>query len=133
MLTRNQIFEGVRDVLVGSLFVDRREIKPEATLMADLGAASVDFLDIAFLLERKFGVKIRTRNFAPEDMFENGDLESDMLTERGMNRVAAGQLSWVDPSQAMVGTPKENLFTVHSICAWIEGALQEKEEVALIS
>lgn len=129
MMMRHEIFVKVQDVLMSALFIDRSEINYEAALMADLGAASVDFLDIAFLLERKFGIKIRTRNFAPEDMFESGDLESGALTEEGMTKIEAGELKWVDRDRAKIGAEKERLFTVKSLCDWVEAALQQKEAV----
>ena len=56
--SREQILEKVREVLVDALGVDEDEVTPEATLMGDLGAESIDFLDIGFLLEKAFDIKI---------------------------------------------------------------------------
>ena len=49
----------VTKVLVQALGVEEDDIKPSATLQADLGAESIDFLDIVFRLEREFEIKIR--------------------------------------------------------------------------
>ena len=56
--TREQIFEEVKEVLVDALGLDDDEVTAEATLMGDLGAESIDFLDIVFRLEKSFSIKI---------------------------------------------------------------------------
>ena len=51
-------FAKVLETLVDALGVDDDEVTPEATLVEDLGAESIDFLDIVFRLEKAFGIKI---------------------------------------------------------------------------
>ena len=58
MASPNEVYTKVTKVLVDALGVEEDDIKPSATLQADLGAESIDFLDIAFRLEREFGIKI---------------------------------------------------------------------------
>src|SRR5438094_9966772 len=53
-LSRDEIYQKVKDVLVDALGVDDDEVTPEATLRGDLGAESIDFLDIVFRLEKAF-------------------------------------------------------------------------------
>jgi acyl carrier protein len=50
MLSHEQIFEKVRTALVDALGVDEDEVTPNATMVGDLGAESIDFLDIVFRL-----------------------------------------------------------------------------------
>ena len=57
-MSRDEISQQVQEVLVDALGVDDDEVTIEATLMGDLGAESIDFLDIVFRLEKAFGVKI---------------------------------------------------------------------------
>src|SRR5947209_18034940 len=64
----------VAEVLVEALNVEEDEIKPTATLQGDLGAESIDFLDIVFRLEREFGIKIPRGELFPESIFQ-GDPE----------------------------------------------------------
>ena len=59
MLASNNIHARVTKVLVQALGVEEDDIKPSATLQGDLGAESIDFLDIVFRLEREFMIKIR--------------------------------------------------------------------------
>src|SRR5687768_17030620 len=53
-LSRDEIFSKVQGVLVDALGVDEEEVTPKATLREDLGAESIDFLDIVFRLEKAF-------------------------------------------------------------------------------
>jgi acyl carrier protein len=57
-MTDQEIFEKVQETLVEALGVDDDEVTLEATLTGDLGAESIDFLDIVFNLEKSFGIKI---------------------------------------------------------------------------
>jgi len=57
-LSRSEIFEKVRQALVDALSVEEDEVTETATLFNDLGAESIDFLDIIFRLEKAFSIKI---------------------------------------------------------------------------
>ena len=47
-------FEKVKEALMDALGVDDDEVTPDATMVGDLGAESIDFLDIVFKLEKAF-------------------------------------------------------------------------------
>ena len=63
MPSQEEIYQKVSATLIEALNVDEDEIKPTATLQGDLGAESIDFLDIVFRLERAFGVARKTPSF----------------------------------------------------------------------
>jgi acyl carrier protein len=67
-MTRDEIYTTVQGVLVDALGVDDDEVTPTATLSGDLGAESIDYLDIVFRLEKAFNVKIPRGELFPEDM-----------------------------------------------------------------
>jgi acyl carrier protein len=67
-LSRDEIFTKVQGVLVDALGVDEDEVTPKATLREDLGAESIDFLDIVFRLEKAFSIKIPRGELFPEDL-----------------------------------------------------------------
>jgi acyl carrier protein len=67
-MTRDEIYSKVQGVLVDALGVDEEEVTPTATLSGDLGAESIDYLDIVFRLEKAFNVKIPRGELFPEDM-----------------------------------------------------------------
>ena len=62
-MTDSAVFEGVRDNIADSLAVAKGEITLESRLVDDLGADSLDMVDIIFTLERKFGVYVRETEF----------------------------------------------------------------------
>src|SRR3954453_20451365 len=76
----------VASILAASLGVDEDDVIPSATLQGDLGAESIDFLDIVFRLEREFGIKIPRGELFPDSILaEQGDLMREgRVTDRGM-------------------------------------------------
>ena len=84
-MSREEIHKKVQDVLVDALGVDEEEVTPTATLRGDLGAESIDFLDIAFRLEKAFGIKIPRGEMFPEDLFTNQQyVQNGRITPEGM-------------------------------------------------
>ena len=59
-MSREEIAEKIEEILVDALGVDEDEVTEEATLMGDLGAESIDFLEIVFHLEKAFDIKVST-------------------------------------------------------------------------
>ena len=58
-MTENEVFEKLRGVLSNSLGVESELVTPEARITDDLGAESIDYLDIAFQTEKTFGIPIK--------------------------------------------------------------------------
>lgn len=65
-MTRDAIFDSIKAILVDSLAADEDDVTMEARLTTDLGAESIDFLDIAFKLERAFGFANIQKELLPE-------------------------------------------------------------------
>src|SRR4030081_1991208 len=89
MPSQEEIYTKVSATLVEALNVDEDEIKPQATLVGDLGAESIDFLDIVFRLEREFGIKIPRGELFPESIFQ-GDpdfVQDGKITTKGMSEL----------------------------------------------
>ncbi len=77
-------------VLIQALGVDGDEIKPSATLQGDLGAESIDFLDIVFRLEREFGIKIPRGELFAENVFSDPEMTSGgKFTAKGLEELRA--------------------------------------------
>ena len=89
-MSRDEIFENVREVLEEALGADEDEITLEASLTADLEAESIDFLDIVFRLEKTFSTdekpfKISQGELFPENLMENEEwVEDGKFTDAGM-------------------------------------------------
>src|SRR5688500_13162869 len=77
MPSDDELFAKVRTALVDALGVDDEEVTPEATLVGDLGAESIDFLDIVFRLEKAFNIKIPRGELFPEDILTNTEYIND--------------------------------------------------------
>src|SRR5882672_12953854 len=91
MPTQEEIYTKVSATLVEALNVDEDDIKPTSTLQGDLGAESIDFLDIVFRLEREFGIKIPRGELFPESIFQ-GDAEmvqDGKVTDKGLAELRA--------------------------------------------
>ena len=84
-LTRDEIFGKVKQTLVDALSVDGDDVTEDATLMGDLGAESIDFLDIVFRLEKAFSIKIAQGELFPQDFFSNKEFVADgKFTAKGL-------------------------------------------------
>jgi len=123
-ISRDEVFEKVREVLVDALGVDDDEVSESATLMGDLGAESIDFLDIVFRLEKAFNIKIpREELFPAEALMGNAEFVKDgKLTDAGMamlkEKMPHTDLSSFeqDPDINKIG----DLFTVASIVNYVQ-------------
>ncbi len=126
-MSRDEIIQHVQEVLIDALGVDDDEVTIEATLMGDLGAESIDFLDIVFRLEKAFGIKIpREELFPAENLMNNPDfVQNGKLTEKGLAELRE-KMPHTDIT-AFVSDPDINklgdLFTVNAIVNYIEGKL----------
>ena len=97
MPTQEEIYTKVSATLVEALNVDEEEIKPTSTLQGDLGAESIDFLDIVFRLERECGIKIPRGELFSERVFEPsaGLVQNGQVTAEGL-AVLRAQMPYAD-------------------------------------
>ena len=127
MPTNDEIFEKVQSTLVDALGVDEDDVTPDATLFKDLGAESIDLLDIVFRLEREFGIKIPRGELFPESIFQ-GDpefVQNGKVTDKGLAELRA-RMPFADLSK-FEQNPElskiSDLFTVEMITRYIQGKL----------
>ncbi|MDO4549917.1 MAG: acyl carrier protein [Planctomycetia bacterium] len=80
------IFEKVKAILMEALGADDDEVTQEATLVGDLGAESIDFLDIVFQLEKAFDIKVERGELFPEDILSNNSpyVENSRVNAEGL-------------------------------------------------
>ena len=126
MPTYDQIFEKVQATLVDALGVDEDEVTRDATLQGDLGAESIDFLDIVFRLERNFGIKIPRGELFPENLTADPEWIADgKLTTKGVDELKArlpfADISKIedDPSVDKIG----DLYTVDMLVQYVQSKL----------
>ncbi|RMH25204.1 MAG: acyl carrier protein [Planctomycetota bacterium] len=126
-MERSEIFDKVKEVLVDALAVDEDEVTPEATLIGDLGAESIDILDISFQLEKAFGFKIAQGELFPEGVAQDPQYVQDgKVTANGLallrERLPHFDFSAIesDPSVANI----RQIFTVDALVNFCEQKLQ---------
>jgi acyl carrier protein len=125
-MTHDEIYDKVRDVLVDALAVDEDEVTPTATLTGDLGAESIDFLDIVFKLEQAFKFKIGQGELFPENVQQDPRYVQDgKVTPEGIATLKA-RLPHADFSKLekdpQIGKVGE-IFTVEALVRFVERKL----------
>ncbi len=127
MASSEEIFEKVQETLVDALGVDDDEVTPEATLIGDLGAESIDFLDIVFRLEKNFDIKIPRGELFPENLAtsDSGFVADGKVTKEGIAQLrekmphADVDKFAEDPQVSKIS----DMFTVDMICKFTASRL----------
>ncbi len=122
MPSRDEIFDKVRGALVEALGVDEDEVSPAATMVGDLGAESIDFLDIVFRLEKAFGIEIPRAELFPEDILTNAEYVKDgKVTPTGVSELKK-RMPFADLSKFESNPLVQefgNLLTVSDMCRYV--------------
>ncbi len=122
MPTKEEIFTKIKSALVDALGVDEDEVTAEATLTGDLGAESIDFLDIVFRLEKTFDIKIPRGELFPESILTDPQyVAGGKFTEKGLDELRK-RMPFADLSEFArnpVAQEFGSLFTVQMICNYI--------------
>jgi acyl carrier protein len=127
MPTKEEVFEKIQAALVDALGVDDEDVTAEATLVGDLGAESIDFLDIVFRLEKAFSIKIPRGELFPEDILTDAKYVQDgKVTEGGLaelrKRMPFANLD--DFAKNPVVQDFGNLLTVADMCRFVESKVE---------
>jgi len=122
-VTKDEVYQKVQTALVDALGVDEEEVTPQATMVGDLGAESIDFLDIVFKLEKAFGIEIPRKELSPEDILTNADFVQDgKVTAAGISELKR-RMPFVDFAK-FESNPQvrefSNLLTVGDLCRYVE-------------
>ena len=127
MPTTDEIFEGVQQTLVDALGVDDDEVTLEATLIGDLGAESIDFLDVVFRLEKKFDIKIPRGELFPESLAsaDSSFIQDGLVTAEGIDELRT-KMPYANVDK-LAADPKveyiQDLFTVDLIVKFLNARL----------
>ena len=127
----NSVYPKVREIIADVLVINEDDVFLESRLISDLGAESIDFLDLVFQLEKEFSIKIprgQLEKNARGDMTEEEFEKGGVLTPQGLTALKK-YLSEVPEeqfkSQLKVGEIPM-LFTVETFCKLIVNAVNEK-------
>jgi len=125
-VTKDEVYKKVQTALVDALGVDEEDVTPQATMVGDLGAESIDFLDIVFKLEKAFGIEIPRKELSPEDILTNADFVKDgKVTPAGIAELKQ-RMPFVDFTK-FEANPQvrefSNLLTVGDLCRYVESKI----------
>lgn len=126
-MSRDEIYKKVQAVLVDALGVDEEEVTPNAIIKDDLGAESIDFLDISFRLEKAFGIKIQKGEMMPENLANDPKMvQGGKLTPEGIAflKEKMPQADFADFEQDPRVERMSRLFTVDAIVNFVQRKLQ---------
>lgn len=120
-MSREEIYSKVQGVLVDALGVDEDQVKPTARLRQDLGAESIDFLDIVFRLERAFSIKIPRGEMIPENVMTDPNfVQNGKVTPAGMTELKK-RMPYVDLTEFEKDPQVDQLpFTVDAVVNYVQ-------------
>ena len=132
LMNVESVYPKVREIIADVLVLDESEVALDKRLIVDLGAESIDFLDLVFQLEKEFNIKIprgqlekNARGDLREDEFEQGGV----LTAAGL--VALKNYLSEVTQDAFKDHMKLNeipmLFTVETFCKLVVAACSEQQ------
>lgn len=115
MPTQDEIFQKVQATLVDALGVDEDDVARGSTLQGDLGAESIDFLDIVFRLERNFGIKIPRGELFPENVVSDPEMIANgKLTAKGMDELKT-RMPYADLSDFAANPDVEKIGDLYNV------------------
>ena len=125
-MSRDEIYKKVTGVLVDALGVDEDEVVPTAVIRDDLGAESIDFLDIMFRLEKTFGIKIPKGEMLPENVASDPNIvQNNVVTPAGIE-ILKQKMPHSDFTEFEKDPKLDNmskLFTVDAIVNYVQTKL----------
>ena len=117
-----EVFDKVKEALVDALGVDDDEVTEEATMVGDLGAESIDFLDIVFKLEKSFAIQIPRDELFPDDILTDGQyVENGLVTADGVVKLK-DRMPFADLSKFEENPQVQDfgsLLTVKDLCNYV--------------
>jgi acyl carrier protein len=133
MMNEQELYAGVKDAIVEALGVEPDEVEPSASLFDDLGAESLDLLDIVFRLEKTFSIKIPRGGLQQDVLAAEGIKEEEVVVDGALTALGAEKLrermSEVDPSKIQAGFRIDDvptLFTVQTFVNIVREQLASK-------
>ena len=125
------VYPKVKEIIADVLVVDEDDVTLDRRLIVDLGAESIDFLDLVFQLEKEFGIKIprgQLEKNARVDLTQEEFEKSVVLTPKGLaalkNYLSEVPSDYFKPNMKVNEIPM--LFTVETFCKLIVAAVSEQ-------
>ena len=124
---REEITKNVRTIISQALKVDESKVQLESSLIKDLGAESIDFLDIVFRLEKTFKIKIPKGELFPEKVLTDARfVKNGQVTPAGIDELKTkmSNVNWDEFTKNPQVSSLGNLFSVGMIVNYLSDKLQ---------
>lgn len=123
---KSEIIKNVKTIISQALRVEESKVELGSSLIKDLGAESIDFLDIVFRLEKTFKIKIPKGELFPEKLFTDARFVQDgRVTPAGIAelKVKVPSGNWEVFSKNPLIANLGDVFTVGMIVDYLSGKL----------
>ena len=125
-----EIYEKVKEAIVDALGVDAEEVKPDSVLFDDLGAESLDLLDIVFRLEKAFGIKIPRGGVQQDLLAAEGIKEQDVIVDGALTELGAQKLrermTEVKAEKIKAGFRVDDIATLFTVQTFVNIVKQQR-------
>ena len=124
---KQEIIKTVSSIIAQALKVDESKVRLESSLIKDLGAESIDFLDIVFRLEKAFKIKIPKGELFPEKILADARfVKNGQVTQAGIDELKTkmSNVNWEEFTKNPQVSSLGNLFTVGMIVNYLSDKLQ---------
>ncbi len=125
------IFPKMREIVADVLMIDEDEVMPNSRLIADLGAESIDFLDLVFQLEKEFDIKIprgqlekEARGALTDEEFE----QNGVVSAKGIEQLKR-YFSEVPAESFNDGLKASDIPSLFTVETFSKRVLREKEKL----
>ena len=132
-MEEKEMYEKVKEAIVEALGVEPEEVEPDSALFDDLGAESLDLLDIVFRLEKTFGIKVPRGGIQQDMLAAEGIKEEDVVVDGALTALGAQKLrekmTEVDAEKIHEGFRVDDiptLFTVQTFVNIVQQQLKDK-------
>jgi len=129
IVRESEIFEKVREILVNSLGVEPEAVTPDARITDDLGAESIDYLDIAFQTEKAFGIPIKPNEMLLGESPDERYVRDGKITEAGLEelRRRLPHASFDRLEQTRDVRDFQSIFTVDSLVQFVAARVADRD------
>lgn len=131
-ISEQKVFEEVKKAISEGLDIDPAGVKLESSLIKDLGAESLDFLDINYRLEQTFGIKMARHTILEhmEEMFgEESAIDSDGKLTANAAKVLGSRYN--DPAfRIEAGMDMDELPAIVTVQSLVDGVMNLLDSMA---
>ena len=128
-MQEQEIYEKVKEAIVEALGVEPEEVEPNSVLFDDLGAESLDLLDIVFRLEKAFDIKIPRGGIQEDVMAAEGIKEEDVVVDGALTALGAEKLREkmpeVEPEKLQEGFRVDDIPTLFTVQTFVHIVQQQ--------